>query len=73
MIDIAIRYYLGPGPNMLSKKQPSKPAKENKYENPLKDVEIDTSLEEDDDNFAEPKKQKKKNKKKDTKEKEEEK
>ena len=73
MIDMAIRYYLGPGPNMLSKKQPSKPAKENKYENPLKDVEIDTSLEEDDDNFAEPKKQKKKNKKKDTKEKEEEK
>ena len=73
IIDVAIRYYLGPGPNALSKKQPPKPAKENKYENPLKDVEIDTSLDEDDDNFAEPKKQKKKKAKKDTKEKEEEK
>ena len=71
MVDIAIRYFLGPAPSMLTKKQPVKPPKENKYENPLKDVEIDTSLDEDDD-FAEPQKQKKKKNKKEIKEKEEE-
>ena len=72
MIDIAMRYYLGPSPNMLTKKKQAQPPKENKYENPLKDAEIDTSLDEDDE-FAEPQKQKKKNKKKETKEKEDEK
>jgi len=71
MVDIAMRYILGPTPSMLTKKQPVKPPKENKYENPLKDVEIDTSLDEDDD-FAEPQKQKKKKNKKEIKEKEEE-
>ena len=71
MIDIAMRYILGPAPSMLTKKQQVKPQKENKYENPLKDVEIDTSLDEDDD-FAEPQKQKKKKHKKEIKEKEEE-
>ena len=72
MVDIAMRYILGPAPSMLTKKQQVKPPKENKYENPLKDVEIDTSLDEDDD-FAEPQKQKKKKHKKEIKEKEEEK
>jgi len=71
MVDIAMRYILGPAPSMLTKKQQVKPPKENKYENPLKDVEIDTSLDEDDD-FAEPQKQKKKRNKKEVKEKEEE-
>ena len=60
MIDIAMRYFLGPGQSMLSRKKPQKPAKENKYENPLKDVEIDTSLDEDDDDFADTNKKKSK-------------
>ena len=71
MIDIAMRYILGPAPNMLSKKNAPKPPKENKYENPLKNVEIDTSLDEEDD-FAEPQKKKNKKIKKEKKEKEEE-
>ena len=61
MIDIATRYFFGPGPSMLTKKKQEKKVKENKYENPLKDVDIDTSLDEDDD-FADNKKQNKKNK-----------
>jgi hypothetical protein len=69
MIDIAMRYILGPAPNMLSKKNAPKPPKENKYENPLKNVEIDTSLDEEDD-FAEPQKKKNKKIKKEKKEKE---
>ena len=72
MIDIAMRYFLGPGPSMTPKKKQEVKPKENKYENPLKDADIDTSLDEDDD-FAEDKKTKKKNKKKDDKEKEDEK
>ena len=72
MIDIAMRYFLGPGPSMAPKKKQEVKPKENKYENPLKDADIDTSLDEDDD-FAEDKKTKKKNKKKDDKEKEDEK
>ena len=60
MIDIAMRYFLGPGQSMLSRKKSQKPAKENKYENPLKDVEIDTSLDEDDDDFADTNKKKSK-------------
>ena len=72
MIDIAMRYFLGPGPSMAPKKKQEIKPKENKYENPLKDADIDTSLDEDDD-FAEDKKTKKKNKKKDDKEKEDEK
>ena len=71
MIDIAMRYILGPAPNMLSKKNAPKPPKENKYENPLKNVEIDTSLDEEDD-FAEPQKKKNKKIKKEKKEKEDE-
>ena len=72
MIDIAMRYFLGPGPSMAPKKKQEIKPKENKYENPLKDADIDTSLDEDDD-FAEDKKTKKKSKKKDDKEKEDEK
>ena len=72
MIDIAMRYFLGPGPSMAPKKKQEIKPKENKYENPLKDADIDTSLDEDDD-FAEDKKTKKKNKKKEDKEKEDEK
>ena len=72
MIDIAMRYFLGPGPSMAPKKKQEIKPKENKYENPLKDADIDTSLDEDDD-FAEDKKTKNKNKKKDDKEKEDEK
>ena len=72
MIDIAMRYFLGPGPSIAPKKKQEVKPKENKYENPLKDADIDTSLDEDDD-FAEDKKTKKKNKKKDDKEKEDEK
>ena len=72
MIDIAMRYFLGPGPSMTPKKKQEAKPKENKYENPLKDADIDTSLDEDDD-FAEDKKTKKKSKKKDDKEKEDEK
>ena len=72
MIDIATRYFFGPGPSMLTKKNPEKKEKENKYENPLKDVDIDTSLDEDDD-FADNKKPNKKNKTKEEKENEEEK
>ena len=72
MIDIATRYFFGPGPSMLTKKKQEKKVKENKYENPLKDVDIDTSLDEDDD-FADNKKQNKKNKTKEEKENEEEK
>ena len=72
MIDISMRYFLGPGPSMAPKKKQEVKPKENKYENPLKDADIDTSLDEDDD-FAEDKKTKKKNKKKDDKEKEDEK
>ena len=72
MIDIATRYFFGPGPSMLTKKKPEKKVKENKYENPLKDVDIDTSLDEDDD-FTDNKKQNKKNKTKEEKENEEEK
>ena len=69
-IDIATRYFFGPGPSMLVKKKEKKP-EQKKYENPLKDVEIDTSLDEDDD-FSDNKKSKKKNKKKEEKENEEE-
>ena len=72
MIDIATRYFFGPGPSMLTKKKQEKKVKENKYENPLKVVDIDTSLDEDDD-FADNKKQNKKNKTKEEKENEEEK
>ena len=72
MIDIAMRYFLGPGPSMAPKKKQEVKPKENKYENPLKDADIDTSLDEVDD-FVEDKKIKKKNKKKDDKEKEDEK
>ena len=72
MIDIATRYFFGPGPSMLTEKNPEKKEKENKYENPLKDVDIDTSLDEDDD-FADNKKPNKKNKTKEEKENEEEK
>ena len=72
MIDIAMRYFLGPGPSMAPKKKQEVKPKENKYENPLKDADIDTSLDEDDD-FVEDKKTKNKNKKKDDKEKEDEK
>ena len=72
MIDIAMRYFLGPGPSMAPKKKQEVKPKENKYENPLKDADIDTSLDEDDD-FAEDKKTKKKSKKKDDQEKEDEK
>ena len=72
MIDIATRYFFGPGPSMLIKKNPEKKEKENKYENPLKDVDIDTSLDEDDD-FTDNKKPNKKNKTKEEKENEEEK
>ena len=72
MIDIATRYFFGPGPSMLTKKNPEKKEKENKYENPLKDVDIDTSLDEDDD-FIDNKKPNKKNKTKEEKENEEEK
>ena len=72
MIDIAMRYFLGPGPSMAPKKKQEVKPKENKYENPLKDADIDTSLDEDDD-FAEDKKTKNENKKKDDKEKEDEK
>ena len=72
MIDIATRYFFGSGPSMLTKKNPEKKEKENKYENPLKDVDIDTSLDEDDD-FADNKKPNKKNKTKEEKENEEEK
>ena len=71
MIDIATRYFFGPGPSMLVKKKEPKKAEPKKYENPLKDVDIDTSLDEDDD-FAD-KKPKKKNKTKEGKENEEEK
>ena len=55
MIDIAMRNFLGPGPSMTPKKKQEVKPKENKYENPLKDADIDTSLDEDDD-FAEDKK-----------------
>ena len=72
MIDIATRYFFGSGPSMLTKKNPEKKEKENKYENPLKDVDIDTSLDEDDD-FTDNKKPNKKNKTKEEKENEEEK
>ena len=72
MIDISMRYFLGPGPSMAPKKKQEVKPKENKYENPLKDADIDTSLDEDDD-FVEDKKTKKKSKKKDDKEKEDEK
>ena len=73
MIDIATRYFFGPGPSMLVKKKEPKETKaeQKKYENPLKDVDIDTSLDEDDD-FND-KKPKKKIKKKEEKENEEEK
>ena len=69
MIDIGMRYFLGPNQSMISKKKEEKQVKEKKYENPLKDADIDTSLDEDED-FTDTKKPKKK---KDKKEKENEK
>ena len=71
-IDIATRYFFGPGPSMLVKKKQDKKVEQKKYENPLKDVDIDTSLDEDDD-FSDDKKSNKKKKKKEEKENEMEK
>ena len=63
MIDIAMRFFLGPTQSMISKKKEEKQVKEKKYENPLKDADIDTSLDEDDE-FTDTKKPKKKKNKK---------
>ena len=65
VIDIVTRYYEKPPIKPPSKKDKSQNKKEDKYENPLKDVEIDTSLDEDDDdddNFVDTKKKKPKKK-----------
>ena len=62
VIDIVTRYYEKPPIKPPSKKDKSQ-NKEDKYENPLKDVEIDTSLDEDDDDsFVDTKKKKPKKK-----------
>lgn len=66
-LDVASRYFEKPNPSLLAKKAKPQKEEENKYENPLKDVDIDTSLDEDDDdddNFVD--KHKKKPKKKST-------
>ena len=65
-LDIMLRYYEKPPVRMTKNKiQKEKPV-ENKYENPLKDVDIDTSLDEenDDDEFADMRKKKIKKKNK---------
>lgn len=62
VLDIITRYFEKP-PIRTPKTKPKKETKD-KYENPLKDVEIDTSLEEDDDNFVEVNKKKPKKLKK---------
>ena len=66
-LDVASRYFEKPNPSLLARKAKAQKEEENKYENPLKDVDIDTSLDEDDeddDNFVD--KNKKKPKKKST-------
>ena len=66
-LDVASRYFEKPNPSLLARKAKPQKEEENKYENPLKDVDIDTSLDEDDeddDNFVD--KNKKKPKKKST-------
>lgn len=67
MIDLAMRYFLGPAQIMPTRKSKEKKVKDNKYENPLKDVDIDTSLEEEDD-LSKSKKSNNKNKTKEEKE-----
>jgi hypothetical protein len=47
ILDVVIRNFEKPPARAPTKKDQKE--KENKYENPLKDVEIDTSLDEDDD------------------------
>ena len=67
VLDITTRYFEKP-PIRTQKMKPKKETKD-KYENPLKDVEIDTSLDEDEDNFVDVNKKKsKKLKKNDTEE-----
>ena len=58
MIDLGMKYFLTPKQQIIKKEQ----EKKDKYENPLKDVEINTELDEDDD-FADNKKSKKKKEK----------
>ena len=62
VLDISMRYFDKPPLKSPSRKE--KPKKEDKYENPLKDVEIDTSLDEDDDNYVDVNKKKTKKSKK---------
>lgn len=73
-LDVASRYFEKPNPSLLAKKPKPQKEEKDKYENPLKDVDIDTSLDEDDDddddNFVD--KHKKKPKKKSTNETQEE-
>ena len=72
VLDVVTRYFEKPPIRRTSQK--NNPSKENKYENPLKDVDIDTSLDEDDDDFSDTKKKKpKKSKVNETEEDEEEK
>ena len=59
-LDMVTRYFDKPPIKGLTNK--AQKEKENKYENPLKDVEIDTSLDEDDDNFVDTNKKKSKKK-----------
>ena len=60
MIDIGMKYFLKPNQQMIKKSEQIK--EKDKYENPLKDVDIDTSLDEDDE-FTDKKKPKKKKEK----------
>ncbi len=65
-LDVASRYFEKPNPKVLTKRDKVQKEEENKYENPLKDVDIDTSLDEDDDDDSFVDKHKKKPKKKST-------
>ena len=63
--DIARRFFEKPVKRGLAKNKQSPETKKDKYEDPLKDKEINTTLDEDDDNdFAEEKKPKKSKKEK---------
>ena len=64
VLDIVTRYFEKHPVRYLSQKSKPKKEKEDKYENPLKEVEIDTSLDEDDDSFVDVNKKKKKKQKK---------
>ena len=73
ILDIATRYFEKPPMRVISKKNKENEKEKNKYENPLKDVEIDTSLDEDDGDFVDTKKKTSKKKSKNETETEEDK